>query len=63
MHGLLADLAALARNPRRWWYRATHVPCPVCGHYQDLGRGWHAHKATHDPAAWRAALRPPTDAP
>lgn len=46
MTGLLADLAALIRNPRRWWYLATHAPCPVCGQDQDVYR-WYEHRATH----------------
>lgn len=51
-----ADLGELARNPRRWWYNATHAPCPVCGQSMDLAREMADHKATHDPDTWRAAV-------
>lgn len=52
------DLAELIRNPRRWWYRATHTPCPVCFESVNVGREWHAHKATHSEVDWRIALTP-----
>ena len=43
MNGLLADLAAMIRNPRRWWHNATHARCPLCGQDVNVGR-WHAHQ-------------------
>jgi hypothetical protein len=43
-----ADLLELARHPRRWWYRATHAPCPVCGQQVHVGAAWHTHKRTHE---------------
>ena len=50
MTGFWADLAALLRNPRRWWYRATHAPCPECGEQIDVGR-WFEHKRqAHGPS-------------
>lgn len=53
---LRADLGALIRNPSRWWHRATHAPCPVCGKTLNVGREWQDHKATHDPQEWQAAV-------
>jgi hypothetical protein len=53
--GVLADLATLIRNPRRWWRDAGRAPCPVCGQGTDVtAREWYAHRATHPPWLWRA---------
>lgn len=52
---VLADLAELIRNPRRWWHNATHARCPVCGQSVHVGadcRCWRA--ACHSSGGWVA---------
>ena len=39
-----------------WWWKATHVPCPVCQQPISLGRGWREHKLRHDPDLWRDCI-------
>jgi hypothetical protein len=50
------DLAELVRNPRQWWYRAGHTPCPVCAEHISVGHEWQVHKLRHGPVAWQAAI-------
>lgn len=47
MTGFWADLAELIRHPRRWWHRAGHAPCPVCGQSVAVtSREWDGHQTS-----------------
>lgn len=44
---MLQDLKKLITHPIRWWYDATHAPCPRCGVMVDVKR-WMQHKEIHE---------------
>ena len=48
MKNFILDLAALIRNPRKWWHNATYARCSNCGQEYQISR-WHEHRLTHDP--------------